>query len=246
MRAALASLLVLVSLNATAEPMIFAAASTSEATNAAIAASGIKALTSYGASGTIARQIEQGAPADLFISANPRWMDHLIDQRLVNKGDVVTLMSNALVLIGKSGEPTVNLDRSLADNLEGEMLAMADPALAPVGRYGQQALESLDLWEATKAALIPTRNTLATVKAVQSGDVRFGLVYASDVRDVEGIKVVAAIPADSHAPIRYLAAPLTTGDDGTGGKQLLQFLLSEDGQDILKNHGFVTLESGAL
>ncbi|MEM9762290.1 MAG: molybdate ABC transporter substrate-binding protein [Pseudomonadota bacterium] len=222
---------------ATAEPMVFGAASTARALDAALAEGGVAALTSYSASGTLARQIEQGAPADVFLSANPRWMAHLVERGLVDQGAVQTLMSNRLVLIAPEGR---SFDPAQPQaGMAGELFVMADPAVAPVGRYGQTALETLGLWEALGARFAPTRNTLATVSAVASGEAALGLVYASDAVGREGIEIVWSVPADAHRPIRYLIAPLAHGDDGDGGVEIVAYLLAPEGQAVLQRHGFL-------
>ncbi|AUC54655.1 molybdate ABC transporter substrate-binding protein [Sagittula sp. P11] len=224
---------------AQADPMLLAAASTGAALDAAIEQSGIAALTSYGASGLLARQIEQGAPADLFVSANPKWMGHLVEAGLVEGDAVRVLMSNRLVLIAPSGS-RVTPD-TLATALEGEVFAMADPETAPVGAYGKAALESLGLWDEVAPAFVPMRNTLATVAAVAQGEAALGLVYASDAAGQPGIAVVWQIPEDSHPPIRYLVAPVAQGDDPEGASALMAFLVSPAGQAVLAAQGFVTL-----
>ncbi|SDF99483.1 molybdate ABC transporter substrate-binding protein [Alloyangia pacifica] len=229
---------------AAADPMLLAAASTGAALNEGIAESGISAIPSYGASGTLARQIEQGAPADLYISANPKWMAHLAGLGLVVPEDVSVLMSNSLVLIAPEGAAPLE-PAALDARLAGESFAMADPQVAPVGGYGQAALESLGLWGAVANRLVPTRNTLATVAAVAQGEAALGLVYASDVVGVAGVQVVWQIPRDSHPPISYLIAPLTQGDDPEGAAALLDYLMSDAGQAVLARHGFLPMREGS-
>ena len=227
-----------------AEPMVFAAASTGRAVDTAIDESGVSALTSYAASGVLARQIEQGAPADIFISANPKWMQYLVDLGVIGGGDIVTLMSNRLVLIAPTGSGPVD-PATLPALLEGENFAMADPAIAPVGRYGKEALSNLNLWPGIEGHLIPTRNTIATVAAVASKEARFGLVYASDAAGLDGVDIVWSIPLTSHAPIRYLGAPVAQGDDPDGGRALLAFLQSTPGAAVLSRHGFLPTDGGS-
>lgn len=222
-----------------AEPLLLAAASTGSAIDAALSASGQGAVTSYGASGLLARQIEQGAPADVFLSANPRWMAHLVEAGLVRAEDVVPLMSNRLVLIGPEGGAAFSPDR-LAARLAGEVFAMADPQTAPVGAYGQAALQALGLWDDVAAAFVPMRNTLGTVAAVASGDATLGLVYASDAMGQAGVTILWTIPEDSHPEIRYLIAPVGQGEDAEGGAALIAWLTGPEGADALARFGFVT------
>ncbi|MEO1677804.1 MAG: molybdate ABC transporter substrate-binding protein [Pseudomonadota bacterium] len=230
-------------LAAAAEPMILAAASTGRAIDAALAESTLEAATSYGASGILARQIEQGAPADLFISANPKWMQHLVETGFVDAAAVTVLMSNRLVLIAPEPAPPLALE-SLAQRIEGGLFAMADPETAPVGAYGKAALETLGAWETVAPALVPMRNTLATVAAVAAGEADLGLVYASDASGVPGVAVVYAVPATAHPPIRYLMAPLAQGDDAAGAAQVIDYLLSAEGRAVLSEFGFLVVAEG--
>ncbi|WP_425090894.1 molybdate ABC transporter substrate-binding protein [Tropicimonas sp. S265A] len=237
---AVASWLSMLSL-ALADPVVLAAASTNRALDAALAASGIKAVTSYGASGVLARQIEQGAPADLFVSANPKWMTYLVDAGLIDAEAVRVLMSNSLVLIAPEGD-TGWAGLSLDARLDDEFFAMADPATAPVGAYGRAALEAQDLWSSIAPHHVPTRNTLATVAAVSKGEAALGLVYASDATG-QAVQVIRDIPTDSHPPIRYLIAPVAQGSDATAATALLAFLDSDAGRAILSRNGFL-VETG--
>ncbi|MEX5729923.1 molybdate transport system substrate-binding protein [Rhodovulum iodosum] len=220
-----------------ADPLVFAAASTGRAMDAVIAAYGAGVTTSYAASGTLARQIEQGAPADMFLSANPKWMAHLVGAGLIPKADVTPILSNRLVLIAPAGTGPVAPD-DLAARLDGERFVMADPVSAPVGRYGQSAMEEMGLWATVAPALAPTRNTVATVAAVASGEAALGLVYASDAMDVEGVEVVFDIPKAAQPEILYLIAPTGQGDDAEGAAAFLAFLQSPAAAAIFADHGF--------
>ncbi|MBB93964.1 MAG: molybdate ABC transporter substrate-binding protein [Rhodobacteraceae bacterium] len=224
------------------EPMILAAASTNRALEAALEASGQEAVASYGASGMLARQVEQGAPADLFVSANPKWMGYLVEAGLVETDSVKVLMSNSLVLIAPEDAPGWD-DLALADRLAGDSFVVANPETAPVGAYGKAALESLGFWDTVAPAMVPMRNTLATVAAVAQGEAALGLVYASDAAG-QPVQVLWNIPTDSHPDIRYLVAPVGQGDDPEGARKVLDFLLSDAGAAILEAHGF--LATGGL
>lgn len=228
-----------------AEPLVLAAASTARAMDAVIEASGIDAVLSYGPSGTLARQIAAGAPADLYLSANPEWMAFLVEDGLIAPSAVEVLLSNALVLIVPAGAPPLRLEaQALSAALGGERWAMAAPATAPVGAYGQAALEALGLWATLAPYHVPTRNTLVTVATVERGEAAFGLVYRSDALDVPGVTVGAAIPADVHPPIAYPAAPLASGNDPEGGARLMRFLLSDEARVLFERHGFRVVGTG--
>jgi len=225
---------------ALADPMLLAAASTGRALDAALAESGLPAITSYAASGVLARQIEQGGSTDLFLSANPRWMNHLVEAGLIEADSVSVLMSNSLVLIAPEGAGGLTPE-GIAARLEGDSFVMADPQSAPVGAYGQAALESLGLWPAIEPSFVPMRNTVAAVTAVARGEAALGLVYASDAAGVAGVSVVWDIPSDAHPPIRYLIAPVMQGDDPEGAAALLDYLQSPEGGAVLAAHGFLAV-----
>ncbi|MGB0903345.1 MAG: molybdate ABC transporter substrate-binding protein, partial [Mangrovicoccus sp.] len=130
---------------------------------------------------------------------------------------------------------------AIADRLEGELFAMADPTVAPVGNYGKAALESLGLWAVAGSVLVPTRNTISTVQAVASGETVLGLVYASDAKGVADVTVVAELPASSHPAIEYPIAALTEASDPEGAAGFLEFLGSQEAAEILAAHGFTPL-----
>jgi molybdate transport system substrate-binding protein len=229
---------------AAAEPLVFAAASTKRAMDDVIAASGVDATLSYGTSGTLARQIAAGAPADLYLSANPDWMAYLVEEGVVEAARVRTLLSNALVLIVPADGPPLALEAdALAARLDGERFAMADPTTAPVGQYGRAALGALGLWELVGPRLAPTRNTLVTVATVGQGEAPVGLVYKSDALDVAAVAITAEIPADAHPPIAYPAAQLDGGGDPAGGERLMDFLVGAEARAIFERHGFRIAEA---
>lgn len=231
---------------AAAEPAtIFAAASTSRALDAALAAYSGDVVASYASSGTLARQIEQGAPVDLFLSANPRWMDHLVEAGLVRAEDVRPYLSNRLVLIAPAAAAALPLEaEAIAERLDGERLAVADPEHAPVGRYSQQSLQALGLWSVVEPALARTQDTNATVALVARGEAVLGLCYRTDALDVPGIQVLAELPADSHPPIVYPLAPVEGAPEVAGARDLLAFLQSAEARAILADYGFLVPGSG--
>jgi len=220
-----------------AEPVVLAAASTNRALAYALEQSGVKAVTSYAASGVLARQIELGAPADLFVSANPKWMAHLVGKGLIDDASVRVLMSNGLVLIAPPLAPAW-AEVSLATRLEDETFAMADPATAPVGAYGKEALTELGLWGIVNPRLVPMANTMATVSAVAAGEAQLGLVYASDAVG-QPVQILWDIPPKTHSEIRYLIAPVPQGEDTAAAQTLLDYLSSDAGRMDLASHGFL-------
>ncbi|MEM8957959.1 MAG: molybdate ABC transporter substrate-binding protein [Pseudomonadota bacterium] len=232
---------------ANAEAVVFAAASTRAPLDAAIEGAEQDVVVSYGASGAIARQIAQGAPADLFVSANPHWMQYLVDQAIVEAASVRVLASNRLVLIAPQTAEKVALTApELTSRLSGDHFAVADPAVAPVGQYGREALTSLGLWSAVLPALLPTRNTLATVATVARGEAGLGLVYRSDATGVEGIVIASEIPERTHAPIHYLIAPVAQGSAPETANALIEFLTGAQGQSHFAAAGFATASEDGL
>ncbi|MBK5911799.1 molybdate ABC transporter substrate-binding protein [Rhodothalassium salexigens] len=225
---------------AAADPLLFSAASTGRAMDAAIEAYGGGVTPSYAASGILARQIERGAPADLFLSANPDWMAHLVTAGVIAADAPRAILSNRLALIAPAGAAPLSVDQ-VAAALGAGRFAMANPAAAPVGRYGQSALEALGLWDTLGPALVPTRNTVATVAAVASGEAVLGLVYVSDARGVDAVDIVLPVPAAAQPEIRYLIAPTGAGQDPEGAAAFLDFLASDQAAAIFAEHGFLVV-----
>lgn len=228
---------------AASKPLVYAAASTAKAMDEAARAFEGRATASYAATGFLARQIEQGAPADLFLAANPLWMDHLVQEGRIDRADVLDFLSNRLVLIapaddGAAPAPMELTARGLAERLAGERWAMGDPNSAPVGRYGRAAFEALGLWDAAGPALVPAKDTRAAVALVARGEVAFALVYATDAVGVDGVAIIAEIPEQAHPPIRYPLARVAGGADAPGAAAFLAFLTGPDGATIFARHGF--------
>ena len=166
---------------------------------------GNKVLVSYGGTATLAKQIEQGAPADIFISASVNWMDHVQEAGVINTGSRRDLLGNTLVIVGQAGAPAVDLvdvPRRLGDG----KLAMAFVDSVPAGQYGKAALETLGLWDGVSAQVVQSENVRVALAFVARGEAAFGVVYASDAIAEPGVTVVASFPAGSHPPIVYPAA----------------------------------------
>lgn len=235
---------------ARADPLVFAAASTKAALEAAIEEAGLDATVSYAASGALARQIEAGAPADLFLSANPQWMAHLVEEGLVDAAAVSPLLSNRLVLIAPAGardaaRPLALTPAALAARLADERFVMAHPASAPLGRYGEAALTSLGLWDVVSARLAPVKDAPATVAMVARGEAALGLAYATDAVGVKGIVVAAELPETAHPPIRYLVAPIAEAENQSDAQALLAALTGPAAVGAFERRGFVVLSPAA-
>ncbi len=229
-----------------AEPPVtlFAAASTIEAMAAVArayeASGGGRIRTVFAASSTLARQIAQGAPADLYLSANAAWMDELEGRGVLESGSRIDLLGNALVLIvpkRSSVEIEVAPGFPLADVLDERRLAMGDPAHVPAGIYAKAALTELGVWRSVSARVAYLGDVRATLAMVDRGEAAVGIVYASDVRGAARVRVVDRFPAESHPAIVYPLAVIA----GRGRPEVLafyEFLQSLQARSLFESQGF--------
>ncbi len=222
--------------------LLFAAASLQTAIDALVPQieqqTGLVVVTSYAASSTLARQIEQGAPAGLFISADQAWMDHLQARQLINQSSRVTLLTNELVVIAGDASRTVDLrsvDSWLVALGDGR-LAVADPSGVPAGRYAKEALISHGVWEALQRQLAPGDSVRAALRLVARHEAPLGIVYRTDALADSAVHIVATFPASSHTPIEYPAALIGSGDQRAA--RVLEFLSSEAARRVFAQHGF--------
>ncbi len=211
------------------------------------------ALT-FAASSILARQIAAGAPCDLFISADEAWMNHLLNEGLIAPENRRDLLGNALALVAPAnsgadsgGQDATPLDLSPRPGLEEEIMtilgdgriAMGDPAYVPAGIYGREALMSLGVWMNLRHRLIPAANDRLATVLVERGEAPLGIVYASDARTSRALRIVAAFPQSTHAPIIY---PLGLVADSAAGRSFRDFLFSEKAAAIFTKSGFRTGE----
>jgi molybdate transport system substrate-binding protein len=194
---------------------VFAAASLKNALDAVAAAwtadTSKDVTITYAASSALAKQIEGGAPADVFISADLDWMKYLIDKKLVTPGTEVKLLGNEIVLIApkeSSAEAGIAPNFPLAALLGDGKLAMADVKAVPAGKYGKAALEKLGVWASIESKVAQAENVRAALKLVATGEAALGIVYATDARSEPAVKIIGIFPADSHPLIIYPAAPV--------------------------------------
>ncbi len=225
--------------------LVFAAASLNESLTEAgkvYAAQGHPAPTfSFAASSALARQIENGAPAGLFLSADEEWMDYLAARKVIAAGSRVSLLGNTLVLIAPSDRPlNMNLEPGLdlATALKGGKLAMADPDSVPAGKYGQAALEKFGAWSAVASAVIRADNVRAALSFVERGEAAAGIVYGSDAALTSKVKIAGVFPADSHPAISYPAAVIAAHGT-TEARAFLAFLTTPAAGEIFKRYGFI-------
>jgi molybdate transport system substrate-binding protein len=228
-----------------ADPLVvLAAASLQEALNAeadAWAAQGHPRPTlSFAGSSALARQVQSGAPADLFLSADEKWMDTVETDGAVKAGSRRDLLTNSIVLIAPKAS-TAKVDLTDAASLDAALgkgrLAMAEPDSVPAGKYGKAALEHLKLWDKLSAKVARADNVRAALALVESGEAPLGIVYATDAAASKSVRVLATFPQDSHPPIRYPVAVLATSKNAQA-EGFEQFLTSDQGQAIFAKHGF--------
>lgn len=220
---------------------VFAAASLKTALEEVAAGweadTGHRAVLSFAGSSALARQIEAGAPADLYLSANTAWMDHLEEQGLLKEGSRGDLLGNQLVLIGPAGTAPLPLDEGLVGALDGGRLAMALVDAVPAGIYGKAALIYLDLWDDLEPHVAQADNVRAALALVAMGEAPLGIVYATDARAEPRVGVVAAFPSESHAPITYPAAILAESD-AAEAQDFLTYLNGPVAKAVFLRHGF--------
>lgn len=228
--------------------MVFAAASLTDALKAAAArwqSQGHGSVVlSFGSSSAIAKQVEAGAPADIFASADEKWMKYLIDKNHMDIGTVHRPIGNDLVMIAPADSTTsvaIAPNFDLVGALNGGRLSIGDPKGVPAGNYARQALTKLGVWDAVEPHTAPAENVRAALAVVQRGEAPLGIVYATDARGAKGAKVIATFPDDSHDPIVYPMG-IVAGHDRPEVKAFLDFLLSADGAALFKSYGFKTLE----
>jgi molybdate transport system substrate-binding protein len=202
---------------------------------------------SFAASSTLARQIESGAPADVFVSADQEWMDYLAQRRLIATNTRHNIVANSLVLVEPVGASNhqLTLDRGLDfGKLLGKTgrLATGDPDTVPVGRYARQALLYLGAWKLVSQRLVPTDNVRTALNFVARGEAALGIVYATDALSEKRVRVVGQFPVDSHRPIRYPAAAVTGSTSAAA--DFVRFLAQSRAQNLFKRAGFLPVESG--
>ena len=223
------------------ELTIFAAASTSSAiieiTEAWEAAGNGHVRAVFASSGVLARQIDNGAPADLFLSANVKWMDWLAGRGLL-AGEPVTLFGNSLVLIQPmDAAAQLELNDSLAGALDGERLAIGDPDHVPAGIYARTALERMGLWRDLEPRMVRMQNVRAALLLVERGEAMAGIVYASDAAISNSVRVADTVAPKIGPPIVYPAAVLRDGRTDAA-RRFLDHLGTPEARAVFRRHGF--------
>ena len=227
--------------------VVFAAASLTNALDEAVKLferqGGSQAKISYAASSALAKQIESGAPADIFISADLDWMNYLEQRHLIQPATRRNLLGNRLVLIAPADSDAhieIKPGFDLAAVLKGGHLAMADTDSVPAGKYGKAALEKLGVWNSVRSAVAPAESVRAALLFVSRGEAPLGIVYATDAATDPRVKIVGTFPEDTHPPIIYPAA-LTKENKNPNAARLLDFLGSPAAKPIFEKEGFTVL-----
>jgi molybdate transport system substrate-binding protein len=246
---------VLIALSAAPQPVaaldaitVFAAASMRNALEdvdaAFTRATGVKVIASYAASSALAKQIVQGAPADVYVSANVKWMDFLAAKKLVAPGTRTDLLGNRLVLIApndsKIGKVEIVQGFDIARLAGDGRIAVADTKSVPAGLYTKAALQSLGVWAVAEPRLAQAENVRATLAYVARGETPLGIVYATDARVEPKVKIVGTFPAGSHPAITYPVAGLAESKSTHIGRYL-HFLQTQAANAIFERYGFVVL-----
>ena len=224
--------------------LVFAASSLAEAlteVGEAYAKTGkAKPVFSFAASSAIARQVESGAPASLFVPADEEWMDYLAARSLIVADTRASFLGNTLVLVTPADRPlTVSIGPGfpLAAALGKGKLALADPTSVPAGKYGKAALESLGVWSAVEANVVRGDNVRNALAFVERGEAAAGIVYATDAALTKTVVVVGTFPASSHPPISYPLA-VVAGHDTPAARAFRDFLLGPEANAVYRKFGF--------
>ncbi len=204
---------------------------------------GIKIAASYAASSALVKQIEQGAPADAFISADLEWMDYAAQKKLIQNATRFNLLGNRLVLIApkdsKQGEVAIGPGFDLAKLAGDGRIATGDVQAVPAGKYAKAALEKLGAWQAAAPKFAMADNVRAALVLVARGEALLGIVYETDAKVEPGVKVIGKFPPDSHPAIIYPAALTATAK--ADAKKYLDFLRGSTGQVGFEHYGFTYL-----
>ena len=224
--------------------LVFAAASLKDALDEANAiflfenGSGVR--VSYGASSALAKQIENGAPADVFISADLDWMDYVAERKLIMPETRAKFLGNRLVLIAGANSKillTIAPNFPLAQALGDSRLAMADPASVPAGKYGKAALEKLGVWGSVAGKIAPAQDVRAALTLVSRGEAPLGIVYQTDAAADKNVKVIGTFPESAHPPIVYPMAILASSTNGVA-PVYVQYLQSPKAELFFEKRGF--------
>ncbi|MCC8283828.1 molybdate ABC transporter substrate-binding protein [Escherichia fergusonii] len=203
----------------------------------------VDVVSSFASSSTLARQIEAGAPADLFISADQKWMDYAVDKKAIDTATRETLLGNSLVVVApKSSEQqdfTINKETNWTTLLHGGRLAVGDPEHVPAGIYAKEALQKLGAWDTLSGKLAPAEDVRGALALVERNEAPLGIVYGSDAFASKGVKVVATFPEDTHKKVEYPVA-IVKGHNNPTVAAFYDYLKGPQAAEIFKRYGFTT------
>jgi molybdate transport system substrate-binding protein len=224
--------------------LLFSAASTINAMNEVVDLFNRKGIgrcvISFASSSTLAKQIERGAPADVFVSANVKWVDYLSDRGLIMPDSRFDLLGNRIVLVSPLDSPIqiqIEPHFKLAELLGHERMAMGDPDHVPAGIYGKQALESVGVWNSIERKLARAKDVRAALALVEKGETPLGVVYATDAAMSSKVRIVGFFPEDSHPPITYPVI-IVSGRGTALTEAFLSFLKSPEAKVVFEKYGF--------
>ncbi|MEH2405480.1 molybdate ABC transporter substrate-binding protein [Nostoc sp.] len=200
--------------------------------------SNVNITYNFGASGSLQQQIEQGAPADVFISAGKKQVDALEEKGLLVPGSRTNLANNRLVLIVPQDVVGISSFYNLTDS-KIKKIAIGEPRSVPAGQYGEQVLKKLKLYDRVKSKLVFANNVRQVLAAVESGNAEAGLVYATDAKISNKVKVVVAADDKFHSPIVYPMAVIKSSKNIPAAKEFIEFLSGIEVKTVLKKHGFI-------
>ena len=202
----------------------------------------VKLVFNLGASGSLQQQIEQGAPADIFISAAPKQMNDLEAKNLANKATRKNLVENTLVLIVPQNS-TLGLDKFEDITKPGvEKIAIGEPAVVPAGQYAQQVLQKLGLWDRVKDKAVQAKDVRTVLAYVETGNVEAGIVYKTDAASSPKVKIAATAPEGSHEPILYPVAILSGTKQQQAANDFLAYLTSPESKAVFEKYGFKPIQ----
>jgi len=225
---------------------VFAASSLTDSMKAIAGAyekkTGTKVALSFGGSNTLAQQIDQGAPADVFMSADTDWMDFLARNSRIDPATRRNLLGNRLVLVGGADSKplTIAPNFDLSGAIGSGKLALADPNSVPAGKYGKAALTALGVWDSVAAKIAPAENVRVALEYVSRGEAPYGIVYETDAKVAPAVHIVAAFPENTHPPIVYPVALTKTASPAA--KDFLTYLSGPDSKAIFEKAGFSLLK----
>ncbi|MDU2941772.1 MAG: molybdate ABC transporter substrate-binding protein [Enterobacteriaceae bacterium] len=203
----------------------------------------VEVVSSFASSSTLARQIEAGAPADLFISADQKWMDYAVDKKAIDTSSRETLLGNSLVAVApkasKLDKVTIDAKTDWTRLLDGGRLAVGDPDHVPAGIYAKEALQKLGAWETLSPKLAPAEDVRGALALVERNEAPLGIVYGSDAVASKGVKVVGTFPEDSHQKVEYPLA-IIDGHKNATVSAFYDYLKGPQASAIFKRYGFTT------